>query len=171
MSLAIESTWRRMEYVLSELWRLVEYKLEQEEPGYRSRYSDWLRAGRLRVRSSSPGRFKNSLLKIVQTGSEVHPTTYPMGTRGSFPWVKRPGREADHWPPASAEVKKMWIYTSTPPYAFMAQCLIRWAQGQLYLLPLHIRTEEYRAIENEIIRLHSDWKRLFLCWDPLPEGD
>jgi hypothetical protein len=28
--------------------------------------------------------------------------------------------EADHSPPASAEVKKMWIYTSTPPYAFMA---------------------------------------------------
>jgi hypothetical protein len=23
-------------------------------------------------------------------------------------------------PPASAEVKKIWIYTSTPPYAFMA---------------------------------------------------
>jgi hypothetical protein len=23
-------------------------------------------------------------------------------------------------PPTSAEVKKMWIYTSTPPYAFMA---------------------------------------------------
>jgi hypothetical protein len=34
------------------------------------------------------------------------------------PGVKRPGREADHSPP-SAEVKKMWIYTSTPPYAFM----------------------------------------------------
>jgi hypothetical protein len=34
--------------------------------------------------------------------------------------VKRPGREADHSRPASAEVKKMWIYTSTPPYAFMA---------------------------------------------------
>jgi hypothetical protein len=29
--------------------------------------------------------------------------------------VKRPGREADHSPPASAEVNKMWIYTSTPP--------------------------------------------------------
>jgi hypothetical protein len=26
----------------------------------------------------------------------------------------------DHSPPASAEVKKMWIYTSTPPYAFVA---------------------------------------------------
>jgi hypothetical protein len=36
------------------------------------------------------------------------------------PGVKRPGREDDHSPPASAEVKKMWIYTSTPPYAFMA---------------------------------------------------
>jgi hypothetical protein len=30
--------------------------------------------------------------------------------------VKRPGREADHSSPASAVVKKMWIYTSTPPY-------------------------------------------------------
>jgi hypothetical protein len=43
------------------------------------------------------------------------------GYRGALsPGVKRPGREADHSPPASAEVKKMWIYTSTPPYAFMA---------------------------------------------------
>jgi hypothetical protein len=33
--------------------------------------------------------------------------------------VKRPGHEADHSPPASAQVKKMWIYTSTPPYTFM----------------------------------------------------
>jgi hypothetical protein len=29
--------------------------------------------------------------------------------------VKRLGREADHSSPASAEVKKMWIYTSIPP--------------------------------------------------------
>jgi hypothetical protein len=50
----------------------------------------------------------------------VHPTFYTMGTRSSFPGVKRPGGEADHSPPTSAEVKKMWVYTSTPPYAFMA---------------------------------------------------
>jgi hypothetical protein len=56
-----------------------------------------------------------SLLQIVQTGSEVHPTSYPMCTRGSFP-----GGKVDHSPPTSAEVKKMWIYTSTPTYAFMA---------------------------------------------------
>jgi hypothetical protein len=33
--------------------------------------------------------------------------------------VKRPGREVDHSPPPSAEVKKMWIYTSIPPHVFM----------------------------------------------------
>jgi hypothetical protein len=36
------------------------------------------------------------------------------------PGVKRPGREADHSPPTTVEVKKMWIYTYTSPYAFMA---------------------------------------------------
>jgi hypothetical protein len=29
--------------------------------------------------------------------------------------VTRPGLEAHHSPTSSAEVKKMWIYTSTPP--------------------------------------------------------
>jgi hypothetical protein len=50
----------------------------------------------------------------------VHWTSYKMGTGGSFPGVKRQGREADHSPQTSAEVKKMWIYTFTPPYIFMA---------------------------------------------------
>jgi hypothetical protein len=47
--------------------------------------------------------------------------------------VKRQGREADHSPPPSAEVKKMWIYTSTPPYAFMAWCLISLSTGKTLL--------------------------------------
>jgi hypothetical protein len=50
-----------------------------------------------------------SLLHVVQIVSEAHPTSCPMGTGG----------EADHSPPTSAEVKKTWFYTSTPPYAFM----------------------------------------------------
>jgi hypothetical protein len=29
------------------------------------------------------------------------------------PGIKRPGREADHSPLTSAEVKEIWIYTST----------------------------------------------------------
>jgi hypothetical protein len=40
------------------------------------------------------------------------------------PGLKQQGREADHSPPASAEVEKMWIYTPTPSYAVMALCLI-----------------------------------------------
>jgi hypothetical protein len=32
-----------------------------------------------------------------------------------FLGVKRPGREDDHSPPSSAEVKKAWSYTTTPP--------------------------------------------------------
>jgi hypothetical protein len=46
--------------------------------------------------------------------------------------VKRPGRETDHSPTSSAEVKNAWSYTSTPQYAFMAWCSVK-AQGQLYL--------------------------------------
>jgi len=39
--------------------------------------------------------------------------------------VKQPGHEADHSPPSSAEIKNAWSCTSTPPYIFMAQCLIK----------------------------------------------
>jgi hypothetical protein len=42
------------------------------------------------------------------------------GYGGTFPEIKRPGREADNSFPASAEVKKMWMYISTFPYAIMA---------------------------------------------------
>jgi hypothetical protein len=53
-----------------------------------------------------------------------------------FLGVKRPGREADHSPPSSAEVKNTWSYTSVPQYAFMAWCSVK-AQG-FYLLSLWI---------------------------------
>jgi hypothetical protein len=38
--------------------------------------------------------------------------------------VKRLGREADHSPPSSAEVKNAWSCTPTPQYVFMAWRLI-----------------------------------------------
>jgi hypothetical protein len=38
--------------------------------------------------------------------SGAHPASYPIGTGGSFPRGKaRPGRDADHSPPSSAEIK------------------------------------------------------------------
>jgi hypothetical protein len=56
-----------------------------------------------------------SLHYCVQNGSGAHPASYPMGTRGSFPGVKRPGQEADHSPPSSAEVKeRVELYLHSP---------------------------------------------------------
>jgi hypothetical protein len=49
-----------------------------------------------------PGGTGNfSLYHRVQNGSWVHPASYSMDTRGSFP-----GGKADHSPQCSAEVKK-----------------------------------------------------------------
>jgi hypothetical protein len=70
-----------------------------------SRHNDWLRAESV----------KNSLLHVFQTGFGAQLDSYPMGTGSSFPGVKRPRREADHSPLTIDEVKKIWIYTSTPP--------------------------------------------------------
>jgi hypothetical protein len=41
----------------------------------------------------------------VQTGSEAHPASCPVGSEGPFPGGKaRPGRDADHSPPSNAEI-------------------------------------------------------------------
>jgi hypothetical protein len=48
--------------------------------------------------------------------------------------VTRPGRDADHSPPSSVQVKNGWSYTSTPQYAFMAWCSIK-TQGLTLTLP------------------------------------
>jgi hypothetical protein len=52
----------------------------------------------------------------VQTGSEVHPAVYLMGTGGPSPGRKaRSGRDPDHSPPSSAEVKnKLELYLLSP---------------------------------------------------------
>jgi hypothetical protein len=50
----------------------------------------------------------------------------------------------------------MWIYTATPPYAFMALCLSSQAQGQLYIyfLPLryygHLGSDVYQTTRRDI---------------------
>jgi hypothetical protein len=45
--------------------------------------------------------------------------------RGIFPWgLKRPKRETDHSPPTTAEVKKKWVYTFTPPLSLHGAVLI-----------------------------------------------
>jgi hypothetical protein len=53
--------------------------------------------------------------------------------------IKRPGREFDHSPPSSVEVKYAWRYTSTPQYAFMGDVQFKKAQG----VSVHIGTEHH----------------------------
>jgi hypothetical protein len=55
----------------------------------------------------SPAGLKDfSYSLFVQTGSGARPTFCSMGTGGPFPGAKaRPGSDADHSPPSSAEVK------------------------------------------------------------------
>jgi len=50
----------------------------------------------------------------IQSGSEAHPTSYPMGVLGALSLgIKQLGHEADHPLPSSAQVKNAWSYTST----------------------------------------------------------
>jgi hypothetical protein len=83
------------------------------------------------------------------------PNLLSNGYRGALSLgVKRKGHEADHLTPASAEVKKMWIYTSTPPYDLMAQYLIHWAHGQLYLtVTENFNLRPRKLIKNKLISL------------------
>jgi hypothetical protein len=92
------------------------------------------RSGRLDFDSRGGGR-NFSVHHPVKNGSGIHPASYPMGTGDSFPGVKRLGREANHSPQSSAEFKNTWTYTSTPPYAFTAWCLVK-STGTTLLLPL-----------------------------------
>jgi hypothetical protein len=55
-----------------------------------------------------------SLLQNVQTVSGAHRVSYSMSTGVLSPGAKRPGREVNHSPPSSAEVKNEWSYSSSP---------------------------------------------------------
>jgi hypothetical protein len=57
-------------------------------------------------RGSFPGRRVSVfILRNVQTDSGGHPGSYPIDRRAISCGIKRPGRETDHSPPSSAEVK------------------------------------------------------------------
>jgi hypothetical protein len=77
----------------------------------------------MQVRGPIPGMGKqvtSSLRHRVQTGTGT--TQSPIQW---VPGVKRPGRETDHSPPSSTEIKNAWSYSQVAQYVFMAWCLIK----------------------------------------------
>jgi hypothetical protein len=61
-----------------------------------------------------------------------------MGSGDSFPGVERPGREADHSPLPSTEVKNAWSYTSTPSILLHGVVLsLKQSTGTTLPLPYH----------------------------------
>jgi hypothetical protein len=76
--------------------------------------AQWNSAGLLTRRSVFrvlAGSVNFSVHQRFHTGTGAYPDSYPMGNRVSFPVVKRPGSEANHSPPSSAEIKN----ASIPP--------------------------------------------------------
>jgi hypothetical protein len=75
----------------------------------------------------------NSVKLGYRLEDRVNGTFYLHRTQPHIQWVpgtpflgvKRPGHEADHSPPSSADVKNAWSYTSTPQYVFMSWYLVK----------------------------------------------
>jgi hypothetical protein len=90
---------------------------------YLCRQNNGLRAGRPRFYSRQ--RQYYSLFSIAST-PVLGPTQPPIQwvPRTFAPGIKRPGHQADHTSPSSAEVKDSGAIPPLPPYVFMKQCPI-----------------------------------------------
>ena len=128
-----------------------------EWAGQRSRYSDWLRAGRSGDRIPVESRFSAP----VQTGPGAHPTSCTMGT-GSFPGVKSSrGLTLTLHPLLVPLVMKEQSYTSTPLMGRTActepQCLYK---GDLYFTQQLCLTTFYSSpsplYASDVEQLSSD---------------
>ena len=103
-----------------------DFQLRCDGPGWLSRYSDSLRAGRSRDRIPMGARFSAP----VQTGPGAHPASCTMGT-GSFPGVKRPGRGAGPHPIFQCRDLRKSTAISLPTLRALVACY----RENLYLVP------------------------------------
>jgi len=64
--------------------------------------------------------------------------------------VKRPGREADHVPPSSAEVESAWNCTTTSPYVFMTLYLVKHRDNftLLYFTLLYLKSSVLAVLKQ-----------------------
>jgi hypothetical protein len=66
--------------------------------------------------------------------------------------VKWPGREADHSPPSSAEIKNAWSYTSTPQYVFMAWYLVKHRDNFTFYIHTYVHTYIHTYIHTYVCK-------------------
>jgi hypothetical protein len=96
---------------------------------FESRHSPVSTMTRLRAGRSGfdPRQRQGFSLLATASSPALGPTQPPIQwvSAALFLGVKRLGHEADRSPPCSTEVKNAWGYTSTPPYVFMAWCLVK----------------------------------------------
>jgi hypothetical protein len=111
-------------------------------------------------------QWHNLVQNTEMFGPGTHPAPYPVGTGGSFLGVKQSGREANHSPPSSAEVKNECSYTSTPQYVVMAWCLVMyrdnftftlkcWTATFLYGLGLFLPQNSHSSLPLIFLNIHS----------------
>jgi hypothetical protein len=98
-----------------------------------------LRAGRLGFWGSIPGEVwevsSSPSRPDLVLGPNQPPVQWVPGALSLS--VKRPGRDADHSPPSSAEFKEcVELYPHSPNTTSWRGAQLKKAQGQLYLLPL-----------------------------------
>jgi hypothetical protein len=74
------------------------------------------------------------LLFVTPSRPALGPTQPPIQC---VPGVKKPGCESDHPPSSSAEVNNTWSNTSTPPYVFIAWCLVKHRHNFTVTLPIN----------------------------------
>jgi hypothetical protein len=67
--------------------------------------------------------------------------------------IKEPRREGEHPPPASAEDKNMWSYTSTSPYVFMARRSIKQRDNRIFAFSCRSVDEYSDGETNQYIRV------------------
>jgi hypothetical protein len=97
-------------------WRGIRLSTRKLEPGSSVSIVSWLRTGRPEFDPQQRQRIFPLTSAYRPARSGAHPASYTVGTGGSFPGDKeRPGRDTDHSPPSSAEVKKVLeLYLLSP---------------------------------------------------------
>jgi hypothetical protein len=102
---------------------------------------------------SIPGRQEFFLVHSFKTGFEVHPTSYLIGTSGSFRGSK--AARAWSWPLTSIKCQEWWSYTFTPHTSSWRGKDKRWSRYE------GVWGSGY--IDLRFLKLGISWRRVVWC--------